>query len=136
MTRREERSPCLEQRGPGLNRSGRGRAPGWLFRVVEEAAGAMRAARIVRTQARLAALVLSLGALTVVAAVAFTTLSGVHWMWSVEGEAAPRLRFFSAFALALIVIPLAALARACARLLLRRRADVLATQRLLGLDAV
>lgn len=95
---------------------------------------ATRIARVLadRTVADRSAWALPVTALAVVSALALSVTGGVLWFHRLEGEHASFLQPLSLIALVLLLIPLATLAGAAARLAAARRDTRLASLRLLG----
>lgn len=71
-------------------------------------------------------------AMAVVSTLSLSVAGGVHWFWQLPGELAGFYRMLSGVALVLLVIPLATLAAAAARLSASRRDTRLSSLRLLG----
>lgn len=76
--------------------------------------------------------VLPVTAFAAASALTLAVAGGVHFFWTLPGEIGGFYKVLSGIALALLVLPLAALAGAAARLLARRRDDRLSSLRLLG----
>ena len=76
--------------------------------------------------------VLPVTAFAVASALTLAVTGGVHFFWTVPGEIGGLYKILSGVALALLVLPLGALAGAAARLLARRRDERLSSLRLLG----
>ncbi|GAB2478186.1 hypothetical protein GCM10027030_10580 [Luteococcus sediminum] len=74
-------------------------------------------------------------AMAVASTLGLSVAGGVHHFWSVPGEMAGFYRFMSTVALVLLVVPLATLAGAAARLSARRRDTRLSSLRLRGASA-
>lgn len=75
---------------------------------------------------------LPVGAMGVASALSLSVAGGVHHFFSTTGELAGMYRFLSLVALVLLLVPLATLAGAAARLSARRRDTRLSSLRLLG----
>lgn len=80
-----------------------------------------------------AGIVLPLVAFTSVSALLAVVLGGAQTFWGYDDDLAPLYWFCAALALVLLVVPLASLGSAAARLSARRRDDRLAVLRLLGM---
>lgn len=80
-----------------------------------------------------AGIVLPLVAFSSVSALLAIVLGGAQTFWGYDDELAPLYWFCAALALVLLVVPLASLGNAAARLSARRRDDRLALLRLLGM---
>ncbi|MEV1128993.1 FtsX-like permease family protein [Agromyces sp. NPDC049794] len=80
----------------------------------------------------MAATALPVAAFTIVTALLLTVLGGAQTFWSWTDEWAVTYQALAVIALVLLVVPLASLGGAAARLSARRRDDRLATLRLLG----
>ena len=76
--------------------------------------------------------VLPVTAFAVASALTLAVAGGVHFFWTLPGELGPAYKVLSSIALALLVLPLASLAGAAARLLARRRDERLSSLRLIG----
>ena len=76
--------------------------------------------------------VLPVTAFAVASALTLAVAGGVHFFWTIPGEMGAFYKVLSSIALALLVLPLASLAGAAARLLARRRDERLSSLRLIG----
>lgn len=85
-----------------------------------------------RTVADRSAWALPVTALAIVSALTLSVAGGVRWFFGVGGENGPLYQGLSSIALVLLVIPLATLAGAAARLAASRRDTRLSSLRLLG----
>ncbi|GAA1397904.1 ABC transporter permease [Luteococcus peritonei] len=71
-------------------------------------------------------------AMAVVSALSLSVAGGVHWFWQIDGPLTSLYRTLSSVALVLLLLPLATLAAAAARLSASRRDTRLSSLRLLG----
>lgn len=97
-------------------------------------AAAVQIARVLadRTVAERSAWALPVTALALVSALTLSVAGGVRWFYAIGGEYGPLYQGLSSIALVLLVIPLATLAGAAARLAVSRRDTRLSSLRLLG----
>lgn len=84
------------------------------------------------TRGQGAVVALPVAAFTVVTALVLTVIGGAQSFWRWSDDLAPTYQALAAIALVLLIVPLASLGGAAARLSARRRDERLSTLRLLG----